>query len=73
MSSFEVVSYVHPTIFVRETTTGKISNFAVDDEICLVNDRTRFDQGPARRAAISYLFKLRQAREACGENEMFSS
>lgn len=61
--SWEVIRYEHPAIFVRNTA-GVVHQFVVSDDITLKGESSRFDRGPARLAAIEYLYKLRQSRAA---------
>jgi hypothetical protein len=61
--SWEVIRYEHPAIFVRNTA-GVVHQFAVSDDMTLESESSRFDRGSARRAAIEYLYKLRQSQAA---------
>jgi hypothetical protein len=53
-----VVDYVPPTISLRDTKTGERTEFQVSADGTLEHSGRRFDQGEARRAAISYLVSI---------------
>jgi hypothetical protein len=51
---FEVTRYEPPLVFVTKRQTGETYKFSVGID-GVVNDEALFDQGDARRAAITYL------------------
>jgi hypothetical protein len=57
---FEVTKYDPPQIFVTSRRTGETYKFSVGSDGA-VNDEARFDQGDARRAAITYLARTARA------------
>jgi hypothetical protein len=54
------VRYEPPQIFVTKRQTGETYKFLVGNDGA-VNDEIRFDQGDARRAAITYLAQRARA------------
>jgi hypothetical protein len=56
---FEVTRYEPPHVFVTKRQTGETYKFLVEIDGA-VNDEALFEQGDARRAAITYL--AQQAR-----------
>jgi hypothetical protein len=61
---FEVARYVHPDIFVTNRGTGETFKFQVGSDGAITDQGIHFDHGDARRAAIAYLARRRQAKEA---------
>jgi hypothetical protein len=57
---FEVTKYEPPQIFVTSRRTGETYKFLVGIDGA-VNDEALFDQGDARRAAITYLAQRARA------------
>ena len=57
---FEVTGYEPPHVFVTKRQTGETYKFSVGSDGA-VNDETLFDQGDARRAAITYLAQRARA------------
>ena len=51
---FEVTRYEPPLVFVTKRQTGETYRFSVGTDGA-VRDAAHFDQGDARRAAITYL------------------
>jgi hypothetical protein len=64
---FEVARYVHPDIFVTNRGTGETFKFQVGSDGVLADQGIHFDYGDARRAAIAYLTRRRQAKEAVSQ------
>jgi hypothetical protein len=60
---FEVTKYEPPQIFVTSRRTGETYKFLVGIDGA-VNDEALFDQGDARRAAITYLAQRARANVA---------
>ena len=58
---YNVVSYVHPLISVREAPGPLVFKFHVNDDGTVVHDG-RSDTGEAKRAAIAYLNRRRGSR-----------
>jgi hypothetical protein len=52
---FEVTKYEFPHIFVTSRRTGETFKFLIGIDGALAHSEARFDQGDARRTAISYL------------------
>ena len=61
--SFDVVRYEHPSIFVKDIRTNAIHEFPVNEDRTLASGLSRSDLGDARRAAIRYLYNLRQSSD----------
>jgi hypothetical protein len=57
---FEVTKYEPPQIFVTSRRTGETYKFLVGIDGA-VNDETLFDQGDARRTAMTYLAQRARA------------
>ena len=58
---FEVTEYKHPYIFVRCRRTSETYKFAIGADGALTDDGARFDQGAARRMAMTYLAQTAKA------------
>jgi hypothetical protein len=57
---FEVTRYEPPHVFVTKRQTGETYKFSVGSD-GVVNDEALFDEGAARRAAITYLARRARA------------
>jgi hypothetical protein len=57
---FEVTRYEPPLVFVTKRQTGETYKFSVGSD-GTVNDEAPFDQGDARRAAITFLAQRARA------------
>ena len=57
---FEVTRYESPLVFVTKRQTGETYKFSVGIDGA-VNDEALFDQGDARRAAMTYLAQRARA------------
>jgi hypothetical protein len=58
---FQVANYKHPEIFVTSRRTAETFKFTVRNDGTVVDNAMGCEASEARRAAMAYLFRERQA------------